>query len=68
MNNDNTKYGPSPAIKNKITPNTVNDFSSSIIPEIINKIPITAKIIGKICENNTNPELDILSRNIFLDL
>lgn len=53
--------GPIPAIMNNITPNMVYFFSSSIIPEITNKIPMNPKIIGKICENNTKPELDILS-------
>lgn len=60
---DKTKKGPIPAKKNKIIPNVVKVLFSSIIPEIINKSPINPKRIGKICENNTNPELAILSLN-----
>lgn len=53
--------GPKDAMKNKIRPKVKKLLLSSIIPDITNKIPINPKSIGKICENNTNPELAILS-------
>ena len=48
------------ANKNSAIPRYSNVLLSSIIPEIINKIPINPKNIGKICENRINPELAIL--------
>lgn len=55
--------GPNDAMKNKISPNVKKLLLSSITPDITNKIPINPKSIGKICENNTNPEFAILSLN-----
>lgn len=46
-------------MKNRTTPIMVIIFSSSMIPFIINNIPKNPRIPGIICENNSDPAINL---------